>query len=182
MALNAIVLIAAGLLRERRWATWALAAAIAVTGVAAIKAVHDRADNPVPPSDTGSPATMIGSTSANWVAENTPTNVAIYHAAIEPILQMANRPPRSCHPKRHSPRCASIVEWSDRLHNIYYHEVDGLQVPVDSIADLGEEHVTAMAKKYGADYVIAYRDPAPQASRRIRQQHLCRVPHQALIR
>ena len=54
----------------------------------------------------------------------------------------------------------SIVEWSDRLHNIYYHEVDGQPVPVDSVADLGVEHVIAMAHKYGADYVLANRDPA----------------------
>ena len=54
----------------------------------------------------------------------------------------------------------SIVEWSDRVHTIYYHDVDGLLVPVDSIADLGEDHLAAMAEKYRADFAIASRDPA----------------------
>ena len=54
----------------------------------------------------------------------------------------------------------SIVEWSDRVHNIYYHDVDGQQVPVDSIADLGDDHLAAMARKYWADYAIASRDPS----------------------
>lgn len=160
VALNSIVLIASGLLRERRWAPWALAAAIAVAGLPLLKTVRDRADNPVPPSDTGAPSYDDWVDLCNWVATDTaPKSRFITPRSNQSFKWRTGRP--EVVTRKDIPQDArSMVEWSNRLHNIYYHDVDGQQVAVDSIADLGAEHVNAMAKKYGADYVIAYRDPA----------------------
>jgi hypothetical protein len=160
VALNAIALIAAGFSHRRTWATWALAAAMAITAMPLILAVHQRADNPVPPCDSGLASYDDWVDVCLWIAENTPTDAQFL--TLRSGQSFKWRAGRSeIATRKDIPQDApSIVEWSDRLHNIYYHEVDGLQVPADSIAELGEEHVTAMAKKYHAEHALAYRDPA----------------------
>jgi hypothetical protein len=160
VALNAVMLINSGFVRGRRWATWALIAAIAVAGLPLFKTVRDRADNPVPPSDSGAPSYDDWVDVCNWVTSNTPPKSLFITPRSNQSFKWRTGRPEVASRKDIPQDARSMVEWSNRLHNIYYHEVDGLQVAADSVADLGAEHVTAMAEKYGADYILAYRDPA----------------------
>jgi hypothetical protein len=160
VALNAITLLDTGFVRGRRWAPWVLAAAIVVAGFPLLKIVRARADNPVPPSDSGLASYEDWVDACGWVNANTaPESLFITPRMNQSFRLRTGR--REVVSRKDIPQDArSIVEWSNRLHNIYYHDVDGLPVPVDSVADLGAEHVAAMAETYGANYVIASRDPA----------------------
>jgi hypothetical protein len=159
VALNLVAFIAAGLAIRRKWAAWAIAATVTATAWPLIHIVHQRSDNPVPPSDNWMASYDDWIDVCKWAAENTsPTSLFVTPRMNQSFKWRTGRP--EVVSRKDIPQDAGgIVEWHERLHNIYYHVVDGLPVPVDSVADLGVEHTAAMAQKYSADYVIANRDP-----------------------
>ncbi|HEY4232100.1 MAG TPA: DUF6798 domain-containing protein [Lacipirellulaceae bacterium] len=158
-ALNLAALIADAFARRRAWAPAGLAATIIFLAVPLIYSVRQRYDNPVPPADSTVASFDDWVDVCGWISDNTgPTSEFISPRMGQSFKWRTGR--REVVTRKDIPQDAhSIVEWSERLHDIYYHEVDGQNVPVDSVADLGTEHVRLMAEKYGADYVLANRDP-----------------------
>jgi hypothetical protein len=159
VALNAAALVACAFAERRRRAPWLLAAAILVAAVPMILVVRARFDNPVPPCDTSLASYEDWGDVCQWAADNTPADASFLTTRLGQSFKWRTGR-REVATRKDIPQDAgSIVEWSDRLHNIYYHEVDGLLVPVDSVADLGVEHAAEMAKKYNVDYILANREP-----------------------
>ena len=73
-----------------------------------------------------------------------------------------------------------MVEWFDRMKNIFSREVDGVTEWVDSPGELGTERVRELAEQYGFDYVLADRRAAAFAADRLQERRVCRLPHQQL--
>jgi hypothetical protein len=159
VAMNVAALVDQGFAEARRWAPWALAVAIFVAATPLIYDVRLRFDNPVPPSDAYMASYDDWVEICQWVDENTPASAIFLTPRMNQSFKWRTGRAEVATRKDLPQDASSIVEWSNRLHNIYYHDVDGLPVPVDSIADLGIEHLAAVAKQYGVDYVIASRDP-----------------------
>jgi Domain of unknown function (DUF6798) len=159
VALNATALIANAFDRRRASAPWILAAAIFLSAAPLVYVVRQRFDNPVPPCDTSLASYEDWVDICQWVTNNTPADALFLVPRLSQSFKWRTGR-REVVTRKDIPQDArGIVEWSDRLHNIYYHDVDGLLVPVDSIVDLGLEHAASMAQKYGVDYVLANRDP-----------------------
>jgi hypothetical protein len=159
VALNAAALIASAFAQRRRWAPWVLAAAILVAAMPMILVVRARFDNPVPPCDTSLASYEDWVDVCQWATDNTPADALFLTPRLGQSFKWRTGR-REVATRKDIPQDArGIVEWSDRLHNIYYHEVDGLIVPVDSVADLGVEHAAEVAQKYNVDYILANRDP-----------------------
>jgi hypothetical protein len=159
VALNAASLIASAFAQGRRWAPWMLATAILVAAVPMIIVVRARFDNPVPPCDTSLASYEDWVDVCQWAADNTPADALFLTPRLGQSFKWRTGR-REVATRKDIPQDArGIVEWSDRLHNIYYHEVDGLLVPVDSVADLGVEHAAEVAQEYDVDFILANREP-----------------------
>jgi hypothetical protein len=159
VAMNVVALVDRGFTLTRRWAPWALAAAILAAAAPLIYDVRLRFDNPVPPSDAYMASFDDWVDVCQWAEANTPADAMFLTPRMNQSFKWRTGRAEVATRKDLPQDASSIVEWSGRVHNIYYHDVDGQPVPVDSIADLGVEHLADVAKQYGVDYVIASRDP-----------------------
>jgi hypothetical protein len=154
VAMNAVALIATGLAARRTWAPWALVAALAVACGSVADAARNHLLVPIPPSDARMRDYIAWVDACDWIAANTPPDAVFLTPRRNQSFKWRTGRSEVATWKDIPQDARSMIEWFDRLHTIYYNQVDGEYVPALSLGHIGTERVVAAAHKYGADYVI----------------------------
>ena len=157
LALLATAHIARGAVLRRPWATWSMAAAVALSGVFLANKALPRLGILLPPADGRLRAPLAWQDVCQWVNENTPADALFltprtnqsfkWHAGRAEVVTRKDIPQDARH----------IVEWNERIRDVFYTDAAGqtLIEPFSSPGTIGTERVLELAEKYGFDYVVA---------------------------
>lgn len=154
VAMYSVLLIAVGLREGLPRAAWALTAAIAVASYPIAEASWERLVDPVPPSDVRMRDYAAWVDVCEWVTANTPPDALFLTPRRAQSFKWRTGRAEVATYKDIPQDARSMVEWFERLRNIYYEEIDGVVQPIRSLGHQGTERVAAFAGRYGADYVI----------------------------
>jgi hypothetical protein len=156
VALLATTRIAAGIATRRRWATLLLAASLLFIGAYLSNACWARVATPVPPADAKVVDYSAWVEVCNWIAgdQNTPRNALFLTPRLNLSFKWRTGRPEVVNRKDIPQDARNMIEWFNRLKDIYYTKVGGIEQPLDSIGVLGTERVLELAKKYKAEYVL----------------------------
>lgn len=160
VALYAVARIASGLENCRAWAVWSLTAVLVLVGLQLSTVARRRALEPVPPADLRvhlkhDYAAWVEM--CDWVAENTPPGALFLTPRSSQSFKWRTGRPEVATRKDIPQDAGNMVEWFDRLKNIFRREEGSETVWIDSPGELGTERVEQLAAQYGFDYVVADR-------------------------
>jgi len=159
VALAATTLITAGLAERKKWAAWGLAAALLLSGWFLAKVAWQRFANPVPPADARMRDYALWVDACKWVKNNTPPDATFLTPRWNHSFKWRTGRPEVVTRKDIPQDARGIVEWHRRLMDIYYYEGEtDFANAIGSLSHLSSERVRALARKYGADFVLTERD------------------------
>jgi hypothetical protein len=158
VAMQAVTLIASGFAERRPWAVWALAGAIAIALWHVGTATAERVINPFPPADAAMRDPAAWADACEWIAANTPQEAVFLTPRLANTFKWrAGRAEVATH-KDIPQNARSMVAWFDRLQDIFYYQLGDDAEPFNSVGELGTERAVALAKKYGASYIVSDQD------------------------
>jgi hypothetical protein len=157
VALYAVAMLVAGFDQRRAGAVWALTALLVLLGWQLSTTARQRALNPVPPAD-GRVADYAGWVEAcDWIALNTPPDALFLTPRSSQSFKWRAGRPEVVTRKDIPQDAPSMVEWFERMKNIFRREVNGVTEWMDSPGELGAERLRQLADQYHFDYVLANR-------------------------
>jgi hypothetical protein len=156
VALLATNTIVSGIAGRRRWATPILAASLLFVGAYLGNACWARVATPVPPADAKVVDYRAWVEVCDWIAndQNTPSNALFLTPRLNLSFKWRTGRPEVVNRKDIPQDARNMIEWFNRLKDIYYTNVGGIEQPLDSIGVLGTDRVLELAKKYKAEYVL----------------------------
>lgn len=158
LALQGLAWIVAGFRRERGWAVWALAAAIAVAGAPIGLSTAARWIYPFPPADNGIDDPPAWADVCDWIGGNTPREAVFLTPRLSGSFKWRTNRAEVATRKDVPQDARHMVEWFQRLKDIYYYQIGAGAEPFNHVGQLGTERAVAMAKKYGADFIVSDQD------------------------
>lgn len=157
VAFQLTVLVVAALERRRAWALPALAAAIVLAAWFPVAACWDRLANDNSPSDAKIPYFKAWVEVCDWIRANTPSNALFITPRANVSFKWRTERPEVANRKDIPQDARGIVEWAQRLKDIYTIQYAGKPLVLDSVCSLGTERVRELANKYHAQYVLSDR-------------------------
>jgi hypothetical protein len=158
VAFQSVSWIAAGFARERAWAVWALAGAIALSGWHIGLNTTERWLDNTPPADNAMADYTAWVDACDWIKENTPPDALFLTPRLSTTFKWRTGRAEIATRKDVPQDARSMVSWFHRLKDIYYYQVpDGIE-PFNSVGALGTERAIEMARRYGADYIVSDQD------------------------
>jgi len=158
ISLQAAWFIAANFQERKPAAVWALAAAIAIAGFHIGLSTAGRMLNPVAPADEPMHDPAAWADACDRIAENTPRDALFLTPRRATSFKWRTNRAEVANRKDIPQDAAHMVEWFDRLRNLFYYQLGEDAEPFDSIGQLGTERAVEMARRYGADYIVADQD------------------------
>jgi hypothetical protein len=158
VAFQAVALIATGFERQKPWAVWGLAAAIAVAGWHIAVNTAERFTDPVPPADAPMHDYPAWFDTCDWIAKNTPQDARFLTPRRATTFKWRTGRAEVATWKDIPQDAQSMVEWFHRLRNVFYYQLDDQSEPLDSVGGLGTRRAVEMARLYGADYIVTDQD------------------------
>ncbi len=155
VSLQAVTLIVHGFAIRKRWAIWGLAAAIAVAGWHLGTRTTTRWLRPVPPADAAMRDPAAWADVCEWIAKNTPADAVFLTPRLACSFKWRTSRAEVATRKDIPQDAHSMVEWFDRLEDIYYYQLGNDAEPFNSIGELGTERAVAVARRYGAQYIVS---------------------------
>jgi uncharacterized protein DUF6798 len=134
---------------------WGLAAAIAFTGWHIGVNTSQRFLNPAPPADTAMQDPAAWADVCNWINENTPRDAVFLTPRLAVSFKWRTGRAEVATRKDVPQDARSMVEWFDRLRDIFYYQIGEGAEPFNSVGELGTERAVAMARRYGAKYIVS---------------------------
>jgi hypothetical protein len=138
-------------------AAFLLAEAIVFAACFPVNECYDRYDAPTPPADVKATDYAAWINVCDWVAANTPPDALFLTPRLGLSFKWRTGRPEVVNRKDIPQDASGIVEWRDRLKDIYTTKFGGVDQSVDSLGALGTERVIELAKKYHAQYVLSDR-------------------------
>jgi hypothetical protein len=157
VAMYAVAVIAGAIELRRKWAVWALVAALMLVGWQMSTVVRGRMLNRVPPADLKMRDYAAWVEACEWIAANTPADALFLTPRSSQSFKWRTGRAEVATRKDIPQDAASMVEWFGRVKNIFSHDVYGIRKWVESPSELGDERVKELAKEYGFNYVLADR-------------------------
>jgi hypothetical protein len=154
VALLVTSIISIGLLHRRRWASPLLLFALAFTGWYLEELCRARVQKPVPPADAKVTFYPAWVEVCEWIAAHTPSDALFLTPRLNQSFKWRTGRPEVVNRKDIPQDARGIIEWYNRLKDIYYIKVGGIEQPLDSIGVRGTESVLDLANKYGASYIL----------------------------
>jgi hypothetical protein len=158
LALQALVWIVVGFRRQQGWAVWALAAVIAVAGYPIALATAARWEHPFPPADASMADPAAWADACQWIDENTPRDAVFLTPRLSASFKWRTGRAEVATRKDVPQDARHMVEWFQRLRDIYYYQIGAHDEPFNSVGQLGTERAVEMARKYGADFIVSDQD------------------------
>jgi hypothetical protein len=90
-----------------------------------------------------------------WVAANTAPDALFLTPRTAASFKWRTGRPEVVTNKDIPQDARGIVEWFDRLQRICYVDLGGDAKPLASVGELGTERALAVARQYGADYILS---------------------------
>ena len=113
--------------------------------------------NQIPPSDKKIVDYPGWVEVCDWIATNTPPNALFVTPRLNCTFKWRTGRPEVVNRKDIPQDAAGIVEWHDRLKDIYTTQFGGVDQSVDSVGALGTDRVRELAAKYHAQFVLSDR-------------------------
>jgi hypothetical protein len=158
VALGVTAFLCIAILHRRAWASWAFVATLVFVFWQLGVTTRERLHNPVPPADrrmTDYPAWLDV---CDWISKNTSAHTLFLTPRLNHSFKWRTGRPEVVNRKDIPQDTRGILEWDRRIKDIYYYEdVGGIKGPIDSLSQLEVDRVRELAKKYGADMVLADR-------------------------
>ena len=160
VALLATSTIAIGLQQHRRWAAALFVAMLAFTGWYLEESCRPRitsltqSEPPVPPADAKVTFYPDWVKVCDWIAANTPSDALFLTPRLNQSFKWRTGRAEVVNRKDIPQDARGIIEWYNRLKDIYYTNENGIERSYDSIGDRGTDSVRELAKKYHAQYVL----------------------------
>jgi hypothetical protein len=160
VALLATSTILTGIERQRRWAAPLLLITMFFTGWYLEEAARPRVaslirqESQVPPADSKVTFYPDWVEVCDWIAANTPTDALFLTPRLNQSFKWRTGRPEVVNRKDIPQDARGIIEWYNRLKDIYYTNENGIERSYDSIGDRGTETVRELAQKYHAQYVL----------------------------
>jgi hypothetical protein len=158
VALQAVSLIVAGFDKRKPWAVWGLAGAIAMAGWHVGFKTSDRWLHPVPPADAALHDPAAWADVCHWIADNTPRDAVFLTPRLATTFKWRTGRAEVATRKDIPQDARSMVEWFDRLQDIFYYQIGDDAEPFNSVGELGTERAVEMARRYGAKYIVSDQD------------------------
>jgi Domain of unknown function (DUF6798) len=158
LALQLVTWIAAGFRDRKPWAIWALAAAIGFSLWHVGVKTADRWANPFPPADASMRDPAAWSDACEWIAANTPQDALFLTPRLATTFKWRTGRAEVATHKDIPQDARSMVDWFDRMEDIFYYQLGEGVEPFNSIGELGTERAVALARKYGASYIVSDQD------------------------
>jgi hypothetical protein len=153
-AMYATAYVVAALQQKQRWGAIALAALLAVAGWNIAHSTISRVLNPIPPADQKIRDYNAWCDACQWAAENTPASALFLTPRLNLTFKWRAGRAEVVNRKDIPQDADSIMQWHNRIRNIYYATIEGVEEPLDSLGVLGTEKVRDLALKYDADFVL----------------------------
>ena len=157
VALQLTALVVLGLGGRRVWAKPLLCAAIVGGAWYPISACWSRLESPYAPSDSKIAVYDSWVEVCDWITKNTPPNALFITPRLNLSFKWRTGRPEVVNRKDIPQDAAGIVEWHDRLKDIYTTQFGGVDQSVDSVGALEMDRVRELAAKYHAQYVLSDR-------------------------
>jgi hypothetical protein len=158
VSLQAASFIAVNFQERKPAAVWALAVAISIAGLHVGLSTATRWTNPVPPADAAMQDPAAWADACAWIAENTPRDALFLTPRRATSFKWRTNRAEVANRKDIPQDAAHMVEWFDRMQNLFYYQLGDDAEPFDSIGQLGTERAVEMARRYGAAYIVADQD------------------------
>lgn len=143
--------------RRRAWATPLLLLAMTFGGWFLGTTVWKRYQNPTPPADNKIAEYASWIQVCEWIARETPSDAVFLTPRLNVSFKWRTGRPEVVNRKDIPQDARGIVEWSERVKDVYGKQVGDEEFAVDSIGELGDDRVRELAKKYSAEYVLSDR-------------------------
>jgi hypothetical protein len=157
VALQLTVLIADGIDKRRVWALPLFFVTLLNCGWFLGGQVWAHYSVRIPPADNKATSYDDWVEVCNWVGKNTPPEALFLTPRLNSSFKWRAGRPEVVNRKDIPQDAADIVEWHDRLKDIYTTQFGGIDQNVDSVGSLGDDRVRQLAKKYHAQYVLSDR-------------------------
>jgi hypothetical protein len=157
VAMQLTALVVVGFERRRLWVMPALGLAVVAAAWYPITAYASRYVNPVSPSDLKVADYPAWVEVCDWVAANTPPNSLFITPRLNVSFKWRTGRPEVVNRKDIPQDAGGIVEWRDRLKDVYTTQFGGMDQSMDSVGALGDDRVRELAKKYHAKFVLSDR-------------------------
>jgi len=154
VALQSVSLLVAGLRERQAWAASALAIILAAVGWQIADASWQRFENPVPPSDRKMRDYPAWVALCDWVTQNTPPHALFITPRMSQSFKWRTGRPEVATWKDIPQDAPHMVEWSRRMRALYGVDFGNQIEPLSTIGKLGTARALALAKEFGADYII----------------------------
>jgi hypothetical protein len=93
----------------------------------------------------------------DWIAENTPPEAVFLTPRLSTSFKWRTGRAEVATRKDIPQDARSMVAWFDRLKDVYYYQVPSGVEPFNYAGELGTERAVAMARRYGAGYIVSDR-------------------------
>lgn len=158
VSFQAMSLLANAFAKRRPWAIWALAGTIVLAGFQiGVHCVYRFVD-PTPPADIAMKNYPAWVAACEWIKANTPSGAIFLTPRLSSTFKWRTDRPEVATRKDIPQDARSMVDWFGRLKEIYYYQVPEGFEPFNYVGELGTERAIAMARRYGASYIVSDRD------------------------
>jgi hypothetical protein len=157
VALYVVAIITSGLSRRRAWATPALTILIVLLAWQLSSTARMRALSPIPPADARVHDYAAWLDICDWVAANTPVDAVFLTPRSSQSFKWRTGRAEVATRKDIPQDATSMVQWWERLQNIFRRHTDGVTKWVNSPGELGTDRVRELADEYGFDYILSDR-------------------------
>jgi hypothetical protein len=157
VAFQLVTWIVAAFQSQRPWAIWGLAGAIALSAWHIGENTAERWLDPTPPADSAMRNYPAWVDTCDWIAENTPPEAVFLTPRLSTSFKWRTGRAEVATRKDIPQDARSMVAWFDRLKDVYYYQVPSGVEPFNYAGELGTERAVAMARRYGAGYIVSDR-------------------------
>lgn len=157
VSLLAVALLVRAFKEQRAWAIWGLAGVIGLAGFHIGAHCMYRFLHPAPPADKAMKNYAAWVDVCDWIAGNTPPDAVFLTPRLSSTFKWRTGRPEVATRKDIPQDARSMVEWFDRLRDIYYYQLPKGAEPFNSVGELGTERAVEMARRYGAQYILSDR-------------------------
>lgn len=155
VSLQVVSLIAWGFAQRKSGAVWGLAVAIWLTSLLIGVKTVERLIRPIPPADRQMADHAAWVNACDWIRDHTPPDATFLTPRLANSFKWRTGRPEVVTRKDIPQDARSMVAWFERLQNVFYYNTGSGEEPTNTPGQLGTERAVAMARRYGAAYIVS---------------------------